>query len=380
MNRRFRRPGLRTWTAAIVVVLLVLAGCRGSSGPGADEARLRVDGAATVTTPDGDTEVVTDDDADVPFGSQVVVDAGTATLELAGGAMYELRAGDTPTKIEVGLPVVLLEGDLLVAEGFPAPVSIDTATVTANGAVKVIAEERVAAAYAGRARISGVGSVEAVRGLREIVLSPSATAEPFSYDGADAWDRRFLGEAMAFGERLEALGRGYTANLTAGGGRTESFFEAVIPALADEREFAADLLDPDRAPGETLIGAAIAVQGRDGTFRERWDEIFTFRDAGAAWGLVALDQGVSSAPLLETIELAIDDSPLVGDPSRPTTTTTRPDRPTSTTTSSPGQTTTSTTTTTTTTVPPGGPLDPVLDPVDRLLDDVLGALGLGGGD
>ena len=215
--------------------------------------------------------------------------------------------------------------------------------------------------------------------MRQVVLSPTASPTPLEYDGSDPWDRRFLGDAMAFGQRLEALARGYTAILAGGGGGAVSFFESVIPDLRTEREFSADLLDEERAPGETLIGAAIAVQGRSGAFRARWEEIFTFRDAGAAWGLVALDQGVSSAPLLDTIELAIDGSPLAGDPPPATPTTRRTTTTTTATTRPGGGGSTTTTSTTTTTAPPpeDGVLDPVLDPVQDILDDVLGALGLG---
>ncbi len=360
--------------AVLVVVAVVAITWTDDDRPGPDEARLVVRGSVTVTSPGGSSETVTDSTT-VDFGDVVVVDEGSATLELASGATYELRSGSVGTEVRVGLPPELLAGDLLLADGFPASVKLDTATVSAQGALKVVAGDEVAAAYAGRTRIAGVGALDEVLGLRQVVLSPTASAEPFEYDGSDGWDRRFLGEAMAFGSRLEALARGYTANLASGGGRTASFYESVLPALRTEREFSGDLLDDDRPPGETLVGAAIAVQGRRGTFRDRWNQIFAFRDAGAAWGIVALDQGVSSAPLLDSIELAIGESPLVGDP-RPTTSTstttstTRPGTPT--TTSS-----TTTTSTTTTTVPPGGgPLDPVLDPVQQILDDVLGALGL----
>lgn len=368
-----RSTRARRTVVALVAAVLVAGACTGRGRPDVDQADLRVDGSATVTTADGDADVITDS-ATVDFGDVIVVDAGSATLELAGGAKYELRAGSVATKVRVGLPPELLDGDILVVDGFPASVRLDTATVSAQGALKIQAGDDVASAYAGRASISGVGPLDEVRGLRQVVLSPTATAEPFAYDGSDGWDRRFLGEAMAFGERLEALARGYTANLAPGGGRTASFFESVLPPLNAEREFSRDLLDEDRPPGETLIGAAIAVQGRRGSFRDRWEQVFAFRDAGAAWGIVALDQGVSSAPLLDSIELAIDESPLVGDPppstssTTSTTTTTRPGSP---------PTTSTTTSTTTTTVPPGGgPLAPVLDPVQEILDDVLGALGL----
>ena len=379
-----RRRALVGASVATVVVLLVGIGAvvlDGDNGPDVAEARLEVDGRATVAAPDGSTEEVTDSKI-VDFGETVTVVEGTASLELAGGERYELRSGGEQgagSEVLVGSPPTLLAGDVLVAGGFPAAITHDSATVSAQGALKVQSGVPLAAAYAGRTRINGAGDLDQLLGLRQVVLTPSASPEPFVYDPTDDWDRRFLAEAIAFGKRLEALARGYSADLQPGGGRSVSFFESVLPPLADEREFSADLLDPDRPVGETLVGAAIVVQGRMGTFRERWDEVFAFRAAGAEWGLVALDQGVSSAPVLDTIELALEGSPLSGDPRPSTTTTTR------TVDSSPGDpgdtpttTTTATTTTTTTTTTPPGILEPVVDPVDELLAEVLETLGLGG--
>ena len=120
------------------------------------------------------------------------------------------------------------------------------------------------------------------------------------------------------------------------------------------------------------------VQGRRGTFRERWEAVFAFRAAGAAWGLVALDQGVSSAPVLDTIELAIGASD--GTHASAPTSDVAPTRPTVPTTAAPGAPPTTGTTTTTTAPPPppsGGLLDPVIDPTSQVLGDLLDVLGLG---
>ena len=364
--------------AVVLVVALVAAACNGDDGPAVDQARLEVDGQAIVTAADGTTETVTDD-ATLVFGDTVVVDEGTATLEFAAGQVYELRAGDLDSEVLIGSPPTLLAGDALLAEGFPVAMKYDTTTLTAQGAAKLQSGVPSAAAYAGRARISGTGDLEELVGLRQVVLTSSATPEPLVYDANDLWDRRFLGEAIAFGRRLEALARGYTSGFQGAGGRSVSFFESVIPALADEREFTAELLG-DRPPGEILVGASIVVQGRNGTFRERWESVFAFRDAGAAWGLVALDQGVSSAPVLDTIELAIGGEPTSGGspdptlPPEPDPGIDPPPDPVDPTTTGVATTTTSTTTTTTTT--PGGLLEPALDPVDDVLGDVLDALGL----
>lgn len=374
----------RTGLAALIVVVL-LAGVVGilvrgdSVDPGPEQARLEVDGTVTVASADGMTRSVVDATEVVDFGDRLVVEDGTAVLELAAGATYELRHRDgTGTAVEVGPVPRVTDGDVLVVDGFPAQVAVDTATLTAQGALRVDADEVVASAYAGRARVTGVGDVGELLGLRRLVLVAGATPEPIGFDGSDEWDRRFLGEAIAFGERLEALARGYTSDLAPGAGRTVSFFQAVLPALAEERELGPDLLDPARSPGETLVGAAIVVQGRRGTFRERWDAVFSFRAAGAEWGLVALDQGVSSAPVLDTIELAIgaSDGTLASSPtSRPRT----GPRSTTSTTTAPGAPTTTGTTTTTTPPPTTGLLDPVVDPGAEVLGDLLDVLGLDDG-
>ena len=365
-----------------VVVLLVGVGAvvlrDDPDDPGPDQARLEVDGAASVTAVDGATRELVDEVEVLAFGEQVAMVSGSAELELADGSTYELRSReDTATVLEVGAPPRVLAGELLAVGGFPAQVSVDTATLTAQGALRVDADELVASAYTGRARVTGVGDVGELAGLRRLVLVAGGAPEPITFDGTDEWDRRYLGEAIAFGERLEALARGYTSDLPPGAGRSLSFFQSVLPALADERELGEDLLDPARTPGETLVGAAITVQGRQGTFRERWQEVFAFRAAGAAWGLVALDQGVSAAPVLDTIELAIDASDGAG--TSPTTTqaespaATTPGVPTDTTTTRPPP-------TTTTTAPPAPPeaglLDPVVGPTSEVLEGLLEVLGL----
>ena len=380
-----RRAALGAVIAAVLVAGVVAVLARDDDAdPGSAQGRVAVDGTAVVTAADGTTRSVVDDTELVDFGDRVAMEAGTAVLELAGGATYELRHRDgAGTQLEVGSPPRVTAGDVLVVDGFPAQIAVDTVTLSAQGALRVDADQAVASAYAGRTRLTGVGDVAELLGLRRLVLVAGADPEPIAFDGSDEWDRRFLGEAIAFGERLEALARGYTSDLPPGSGRSVAFFQSVLPALADERQLGEDLLDAERSPGETLVGAAVVVQGRRGTFRERWDAVFSFRAAGAAWGLVALDQGVSAAPVLDTIELAIGSSrttvpggPATGPRSTrgsatatPTSTTSAPEAP-----------TTSGSTTTTTTQPPrSGLLDPVLDPVVEVLGGLLGLLGLDGG-
>ena len=99
-----------------------MVACGGDGEPAEDEARLRVSGSATVEFADGGTETV-DGASTLSFGDVVTLDSGSATLELAGGQTYELRAEPTPTTLEVGAPPTLTAGDVLVTEGFPAQVN-----------------------------------------------------------------------------------------------------------------------------------------------------------------------------------------------------------------------------------------------------------------
>ncbi len=57
------------------------------------------------------------------------------------------------------------------------------------------------------------------------------------------------------------------------------------------------------------MGAAIVLEGTRGTFAERWAGVFGFRDEGAQWGLVALDQGVTRVPLLARVDAAVARGP-----------------------------------------------------------------------
>lgn len=374
---------IRRATLLLVPVVLAAAllgvAVHDAEGPRRSQGRIVVDGRAVVASRDHATRAV-EDEAMVHFGDTVLVEAGTVILELADGARYELRHRDgIGARLEVGSPPTLLAGDALVLDGFPAAIQVGTATLRARGPMKAAVEDLVVEVYSGGAGVAGVGHVTDLAAVRRLALVSGARAEPIVFDGTDPWDRRYLGEAIAFGEQLEAIARGYTRGLPRGGRRTEDFFRSVLPALADEREFGADLLDPARPPGETLVGAAIAVQGRRGTFRQRWAEVFSFRAAGAAWGLVALDQGVSSAPVLETIELALGASEPSAPPTSASATLTTPTTATSTTTSTSAPDAPTTTTSPPEPAPPErappepapGLLDVVTDPVATLLDGLL---------
>ncbi len=386
----------RALAVALALAALAPAGCS-DDGPAEGEARLEVDGQALLVRRGGDREVVADDRATVRPGDRVEVTEGTATMDLRAGTRLELRAGlgdAADSRVLMGKVPELESGDLLVAT--PASTRVEAAGTTVEverGSAQVSRSLGMGvASYDAAVSLDSAGQDRAVPSLREMRVPalgrPPQVPRPLSYDGRDPWDRRFLGAAIELGDRLESIATGYTQNLNEGEGRTPGFFRLVLPGLEDEAEFGAQLIDLDRPPGETLVGAAIADLGRRGGFAQRWASVFDFKDAGAHWGLVALDQAVSRAPLLGSIEDAVASSPLAfGDPlprsdprrgetaapppvvsppsTEPPTTSTPPPPPT---TEPPPQ------------PPPADPVTPVLDPVlepavDTLVGMVDGLLG-----
>lgn len=385
--------GRRALVVALAVAALAPVGCS-KNQPAEGEARLEVDGQAIVERRDGAEEVV-EDNTNLRPGDRVELNEGFGRLVLRDGVRLELRAGigdAANTMVRMGTTPVLEAGDLLVTAPRSARLAAaGTTMVVEQGAAQVSRVLGMAVAtYDGDVRLDSAGIRRDVPALREMRVPalgrPPAQARPLDYSAGDPWDRRFLGEAIELGRTLQALANGYTQNLRSGEGRTPGFFRLVLPGLSDETAFDASLIDLAKPPGETLVGAAITELGRRGGFVDRWRSVFGFRDQGAEWGLVALDQGVAGTPLLGAIEQAVGTSPLAfapnpnaagpfggtpggadGGPGQP-----GPNGPP---TSGPPTTNTPTTTppTTTPTTQPGITLPP--NPITPILDPVLEPLG-----
>jgi hypothetical protein len=244
----------------------------------------------------------------------------------------------------------------------------------------------------------------AVPALRQVTVAalgllPNRPA-PIVLSSADPWDRQFLGTAIDLTVELDGASRGFTPNAPAD---TADFFRRALTPLATEVSFSDQLLSatrpasaPARAPGEVLVGASIALAApsRSASFDQRWSAVFAFRDEGAAWGLVVLDQAADPATVLDLIGRAVNQpvllfsapvrsvpAPGLGGPppelaspavtSPPATTSpagskgrppvTSPSRPAPT---SPGP----------VPVPPPSPVSPVVNPLVQLVNRSLGGL------
>ncbi|MEA2901373.1 MAG: putative surface-exposed virulence protein [Actinomycetota bacterium] len=310
---------LRLGLAAIALLAL---GAACSGGDDDVAGRLTVDGRAEVSSPGGKVQEERGSRS-VKFGQGVKVVEGTAVIRLDRGRQLDLRTGTNVVLEDAAddgnRPVTqpqLLENDLLVQAppGNRLTVSTDGTDVIVSSAARISrGPVLVVSSYAGDVELRSGDQSTVVTALREVTVDADGRIVsgpvPLSYDADDPWDRRLLSEAIEVGNELEARSKGFSAQLGATDGRTVEFLLGLLPALGAQPAFAPTLFDPLRPPGESLVGASIALAGSQGSFEQRWAGIFGFRDQGAQWGLVALDQGVTRAPLLSALDTAISRGP-----------------------------------------------------------------------
>jgi hypothetical protein len=293
----------------------LLAGCGHHLGAG--QADLTVNGQAELTLAGGRIQAAPHRSV-LHRGDRVRMVHGSATARLADGGTLDLRDGTT---VRMDSSPFLETGDLLVVPARasrPITVITDDSTTVARGPSRLSrAVALTAASYHAGLELDTPGAAGvAVQPLRQATIAargvtPSGQlASPLTYNEGDAWDRRYLAEAMSLDHQLEAQSRGFTANQR-GATTGQNLLVALYPELRNQTELAGlvgsspahDLLSQ---PGELLVGAGIALQATHGTFSDRWSQVFDFRGAGATWGLVAVDQGLTdSSKLTGAIEAAL---------------------------------------------------------------------------
>jgi hypothetical protein len=285
-----------------------LVGCSSHAlGPG--EARLTVSSGRAQVAATGENWHNAHSDQRLHRNDRVRVLSGLADVHLSSDRTVEVRPGG---ELQVLPDPALLKGDVLAtAKGTPLTVTAGSADARVHDGAAHVARALgvTAASYVGDLAVISAGRELTVPALRQAgVPGPGlvpATPSPLDYRADNPWDRRYLADAIDLGDELQARSEGFTAQLAPGEGHTAGFYRQLLPALENQPEFTQALLQPDAAPGDTLVGAAIVVQGHSSTFLDRWRSVFAFRDQGARWGLVALDQHVNRGPLLSDVDGAL---------------------------------------------------------------------------
>ena len=158
-----------------------------------------------------------------------------------------------------------------------------------------------AGSYTADIHLDSAGQKREVAALRQMQVAtlgqPPTVASPLAYRtpairGIVASSVTPSTWAVA-SERCPTVSR---QNLRSGQGGTAAFFVDVLPGLTGEPEFVDALLDPDRRRARHSSARRSPSSASGGPSLSAWQSVFAFRDAGAAWGLVALDQGVESEP------------------------------------------------------------------------------------
>jgi hypothetical protein len=400
-------PATRRIAIASVALLLFagIVALTTHDGNGIGDARLSTKGKALVTAIDGQRRTVSGVVA-LHNGETVEAVDGAMTVELPNGATVEGRPSfknSDPTKLKIAQPVELLAGDLLVVATDGADVDSGGNRVHLDAGGQGPSAARVsrtlavgAAVFRGSATFDSAGQTRSIPALRTLEVSalgrPPAAPSALKVDESspDPWERRFLGEAIDLGHTLENYANNYTKTIGAGNGVTVGSYKAAFPGLANEADFTNSLLaaTPHAAgtgAGENFIGTAISSLSRRGSFAARWRDAFAFRNAGASWGFVALDQGVATDPLLSAVANALNATPFqfalaaqTPPTAGPPSTTGGGPATTPSTASGGGSSTTTPPTTppTTTIVPPTG--SPLVDGIVKNVNDLLGGV-LGGG-
>ncbi|WCO67558.1 hypothetical protein PO878_02340 [Iamia majanohamensis] len=315
----------RLWVvpaAVVVVAALALLPRVGDGGPGPGEARVEVDGTAAVVRDDGVATTVTDDTVALGPGDVLEVVEGQARFTLAEEVRLEGRAepsvgGRSGTTVEMGSVPELLAGPLLVEAPTPVRVAAAGSTTTVgpdadgDGAAHLLRRLGLGVgSYAGAVEVDSAGRTVDLPRWRRVevaaVGAPGPADLPLRYSATDPWDRRFLGDALAIDRQLAPLLRGLSA--TGAPDLTDpAALRTVVAGLPGPATLAPLLADLPAADDALVLGA-VAAAGTGGTFTERWEAAAAFRADGAEWGLVATDQGVGPAALLDRVRDAVDEA------------------------------------------------------------------------
>jgi len=320
----------RAWPVPAVLAIVAAAAMVpswGRSGPGRGEAFVTLDGTARVERVDG-SAVVLEGGANaggtraakttLHQGDTFDLVTGQADLRLSGSVRMDALAG---ASLVMGARPELRQGDLLVSAQEPTEVTAAGTRVRFDGTDEAPVAGRLSRTaglsvglYRGAARVDSAGTARALRALRRVdvpALGEITGVQPIRFRADDPWDRRYLGDAIALDRRLAQLLPGFQRSALHHGGGAQGLAAMLgrVDGMPSARSLTR-LVDPDRPLQDVLLGATIASLADGGSYAHRWSEALRFRDAGATWGLVALDRRVSPGAVLDALQRVVDATPL----------------------------------------------------------------------
>ncbi|CAN5795691.1 hypothetical protein BH10ACT1_BH10ACT1_35090 [soil metagenome] len=299
--------------AAVLAVAIGAAVVRGAddSGPGPGEALVEVDGTVVVHRAGGAVDTVTDRTRLEP-GDRLRVRSGSAELELADDVRFsavEATGGRPATDVQMAAVPLLRSGPLLVVApgGITVRSGAGEVRVGAEGAARLTRTAAVSVdVFRGRAVLASAGASRSVPALRNgdiVAAGELSRSRPVGYRSSDAWDRRFLSPALSLDRELASLVPGMRADGLDGAAlaeRLRSEGHAAVSATALR-----SLISQRSGALDAAVGTAVVGEGEGSSYRRRWDRAFGFHDAGAGWGLVAIDLGADPDAVIDVLSRAL---------------------------------------------------------------------------
>ncbi|HVM00493.1 MAG TPA: hypothetical protein VM324_14460 [Egibacteraceae bacterium] len=251
---------------------------------------------------------------EVPGGARVRTGESEARLAFRGGEVW--LAPQAAAVLEDNR-LDLLRGEALVQSKGDLDTRWTDVEVDGSGVYRLTPgiAPRIGV-YRGEIRVHRPPETRTVRALREAALSSRRlppSGQPLAYRHDDPWDRLLLADAIAFDGEAERLVRGLT-NEYGTEPRSEDFYagfavapERTVPLVARAVRGGATPAGVG-PPGEALLLLFVAQSAADADTPEAiaaaLERVVELRSAGARWGLVATELGITARRLAEVVDAA----------------------------------------------------------------------------
>lgn len=298
----------RPLVAVLCVVAVLAAGCSSGDDLGAGDAATVADGSTAEFSTDGQQWTQRDAGEVIPADAQVRSVDDELGLQFRDG---EVRLSPDAVATISATRVTLERGQALVDSDGALTAAYDDATVAGAGQYRLAAglASRVGV-YSGDVVVRRPAQEQQVAALRQLDLSAFRLEPPtpLQYRDSDVWDQQLLADAIAFDGEASRLAAGMDSQL---GTRVRGlpFYRqfgarsAVLPVLtrlatvARNRRFG--------PPSDVLLPLFVA-QAASGTIDDAAAAVGELRNAGAKWGLIALELDVRSQQVVAAIDLLGD--------------------------------------------------------------------------
>lgn len=298
----------RPTVAVLLAVCFVASGCSSDQGLSAGDAATVAEGSrATFAVEDGEwTEA--EAGATVPDGAEVRPVGGELRLEFRTGSV---RLSPDAAAVVTAERVTVDRGEALVASNGALSGTVDDTTVAGQAQYRLTSglAARVGV-YEGAVTVRRPAQERAVPALRELDLSAFrlGSEEPLQYREDDAWDRDLLGAAIAFDGEAARLTRGLDVELGRRPLKARFYRQFTQPTVLSILTNHAPTARRGAfgPPSDLMLTLFVAEAAAGDAVKPAVREVVDLREAGARWGLIAVELEVSSEKVVAAID-GLDD-------------------------------------------------------------------------